>query len=375
MDIENIKIIKTLGAGIFGTTYKVNYENDIYALKIQKILKKDKVKNFNSSIWREIEMYNYINTLKPSEQQFFTKLHAYEFKDECEHKQKRRFKINPNDKIFKKLDESPYCVYLLLDYAGTTTLEKLFISESIDYDIAYSILTQLLYALLILKKGGYSHGDVYAGNIMIKKTDEKYFTFMNKKIPFYGYQLQIIDYGENLHKKYKDDFKNFYKPFLINFENYSFVEIHMALLQIITHYFKHIAMVEKLNKKNPWDIEPYNITIKKFILKEPEYYECAKNKYLKIYPESKNIIEKYEKNIETFKISNDDLNDIDRENFWAVMLRIIYEFEILHPKKHAEYFLWPTYHKALIPKEDALEFLALTNIKDIIKFLVSKTQT
>jgi hypothetical protein len=226
--------------------------------------------------------------------------------------------------------------------------------------------------MLILKKGGYSHGDVHAGNVMVKKTNEKYFTFMNKKIPFYGYQLQIIDYGENLHKKYKNDFKDLYKPFLNNFEEYIFEEIYMSSLQIITKYSKHFAMAEKLHKKNPWDIEPYDITIKRFILKEPEYYEHTKNKYLKIIPKSKYIIEKYEKNIETFKLNNDDLNIIDRDNFWNIMTRIIFEFEILHLKKHAEYFLWPSYHKCLISKEDALEFLTITNTKNIINFLVSK---
>ena len=39
---------------------------------------------------------------------------------------------------------------------------------------------------------------------MIKPTKEKYFEFNGHKIPFEGYQIVAIDYGEVLHKIWKN---------------------------------------------------------------------------------------------------------------------------------------------------------------------------
>lgn len=43
----NIKIIKKLNAGMFGTTYLCEYKEKEYALKIQHILKKDQYEDYN----------------------------------------------------------------------------------------------------------------------------------------------------------------------------------------------------------------------------------------------------------------------------------------------------------------------------------------
>jgi len=60
INIDNIKIKKKLGSGVDGTTYLAKYKNKEYTLKIQKILETDKYKNFNSRIWREIDLYKFI---------------------------------------------------------------------------------------------------------------------------------------------------------------------------------------------------------------------------------------------------------------------------------------------------------------------------
>ena len=40
INFDNVKIIKKIGAGMFGTAYLVEYEDNKYALKIQKIFEK-----------------------------------------------------------------------------------------------------------------------------------------------------------------------------------------------------------------------------------------------------------------------------------------------------------------------------------------------
>jgi len=38
IDFDNVKMIKKIGAGMFGTAYLVEYKNQNFALKVQKIL-------------------------------------------------------------------------------------------------------------------------------------------------------------------------------------------------------------------------------------------------------------------------------------------------------------------------------------------------
>ena len=90
--LNEVKLGQILGKGMFGQTYSVCYDNKKYALKIQKILKKDMNKSSKSGIWREIKFYKFIDSLSKYEQTYFMKMHKYEF-HKCDHKYKRPFKI------------------------------------------------------------------------------------------------------------------------------------------------------------------------------------------------------------------------------------------------------------------------------------------
>lgn len=132
IDFDKIKVLKKLGAGMLGTTYLVTYNGEKYAQKVQHILSKDKKQDFNNELWRELDLYDYINGLNKKDKLFFTKLHGYKIYDKCEHDQskERPFKINVDDKKnkfaqkLKKLDESGWCVTYLLDYKGNMTLDN-----------------------------------------------------------------------------------------------------------------------------------------------------------------------------------------------------------------------------------------------------------
>ena len=65
MNLNDIQMINTLGTGVYGTTYLVKYNNNNYALKIQHILPNDKNESYKKGLWRELDLYDYINTLHP----------------------------------------------------------------------------------------------------------------------------------------------------------------------------------------------------------------------------------------------------------------------------------------------------------------------
>jgi hypothetical protein len=54
MDFTNIKVIKTLGTGMYATTYLVELDGKQYALKKQKILAGNKNRSSRSITWREM---------------------------------------------------------------------------------------------------------------------------------------------------------------------------------------------------------------------------------------------------------------------------------------------------------------------------------
>ena len=43
INFDEVKTIKKIGAGMYGTTYLASYNNEQYTLKIQHILSKDRV--------------------------------------------------------------------------------------------------------------------------------------------------------------------------------------------------------------------------------------------------------------------------------------------------------------------------------------------
>ena len=49
-------------------------------------------KSFQYELWREIDLYKYINTLNDNDIKFFTKLYDYKIYNNCKHKQKNHLK-------------------------------------------------------------------------------------------------------------------------------------------------------------------------------------------------------------------------------------------------------------------------------------------
>ena len=375
INFNNITIVKTLGSGMFGTTYLAKYNNNNYALKIQNILKSNKNKSYKNSLWRELDLYDYINNLKPPQQNFFTKLYYYEIIDDCKHKQIRSYKIDLNKiKEFAKLDKSNWCIKLLTEYKGNKTLQQYIYNNTLTVPQTYSIILQICNIMLILYEGGYSHNDLHTGNFMLNLTEEKTFTFLNKRIPYNGLHITAIDYGEVLHKKFKINYKDYLQDFIKNRKGFFFEELYSNIMLIILNFDKYINDCKKKKQKLPWErkIDPFENGVKMLINEQHDFFTKTKNKYIQLYPKSKELIENVEENINKLTIEKMVKNKKDEKYFWKVMNRIFDEFRILHPKLHSEYFGWCSYHKCNLPKQDIFDIMLITSVDELFDYIISK---
>lgn len=379
VNFDDVKILKILGAGMFGTTYLVLYNNNKYAMKIQHILPSHKNKSFTKSLWRELDLYKYINKLPPYEQIFFTKLYNFEIYDKCDHTQKRPMKHNKNDKfgkILTKLDNSTWCVRQLTEYKGHTTLEKYLQKNTMTIKQTYSIILQICNIMFILYKGGYSHNDLHPGNIMINATKLQHFKIMNKRIPFCGLHLTAIDYGEVLHKKFKLKSKQSQR-FVKNRKKWLYHELYGNIMWVIQNIVKYFNFCIKHKKKLPWQHKKnmYDIGTKLMIKKHSNFFNNAKNKYLEIFPKASKLINYVQNNIDNIDaIGKKIKNKQHSSDFREVLNRIIYEFSLFYPKKYAKYFGWYSTHRWLLPTQDVLDLLLINNANDFARYCIGKIQ-
>lgn len=390
INFEKVKIIKTLGAGMYGTTYLVNYKDKKYAMKIQHILEKDIKKDYKNEIWRELDLYNYINKLNKEDQRFFTKLYDFEIIDNCNHNQERPFNIDSiqDNNFIKKLqtlDKSKVCVKYLLDYKGNINLDNFLTKHKITEKQILSLCLQICKIIYVLYQGGYSHNDLHPGNIMINKTNKKYFNFMNKKICYKGYQLTSIDYGEVLHKKFKIKYKDYKKEFLNNRKYWLFRECFYCIMNVLDNSSKNIFDCNRLKQILPFERKENvnEIAIIKMITKYNDFYKKVKDKYIKIFPkgekllnlvESKIIFDCFSKEKSLILGSNGKINEIvkrkkNEKYFWDILNRIVYEFQITYPKKYLKYWKWCSLNKVLLKNNIIIELLLANNYNNLINII------
>ena len=119
IDFNKLPHGKAIGSGMYGTAYLIKINGKSHVLKIQKILPSQRKRSFKHGIWREIDLYEYINKLPDHEAVHFSRLLDYRVYDNCKHIQKRPFK--PDGKFAKhlaKFDKSKWCVDYVIEYKG-----------------------------------------------------------------------------------------------------------------------------------------------------------------------------------------------------------------------------------------------------------------
>jgi tRNA A-37 threonylcarbamoyl transferase component Bud32 len=266
MDINKLKIEKKLGSGMAGAVFLVSStvknEKKEYALKIEKIAEKYINKDLKLRDWREIDFsINFAN--KYPEQ--FIYLYNYDIIKNCKHIQQNE---EPNyiehlkkiplesQKYFIEKNKSNYCIRKIYSLVNNNLYN---IFENLTKKQLYSMIAQISYILYLMKQNGYMHNDLHTQNIGVKKTNKKYLTLLDNKIPIIDYQYKAIDFGWVLHKKYK-----LTKNEKERFENSKKNEI--------TRLLKILASIEKNDKiKKLIDLEDNPILLKKFI-KSDDYY-------------------------------------------------------------------------------------------------------
>jgi hypothetical protein len=251
MDIDKAIIIKKLGNGMAGTVYLVNIRKKMYALKIEKIAdkfihKKDMKKDVTSREWREIDFS--LNFANEYPDQFIT-LYKYDIIKDCKHVQEftnnlKTFPIYVQN-IFTEKNNSNYCirkVFSLIDNILKDVIDTFTIPQF------YSMMAQVTYIIHLMRENGYTHNDLHSSNIGVVKTNKKYLTILNNKIPLLGYQYKAIDYGMVLNKKYKMD-----KVEKEMFNDSNINEINRLLKKVVT--FEKNDKIKKLftsEKEGNW---------------------------------------------------------------------------------------------------------------------------
>jgi len=291
MNIDNLKLIKKIGYGMYGTIYLVKYENDYRALKIEHILKKDMNKK-SSIIWNEINFSLNFGNNYPDQ---FIKLHAYDFINNCEHNQEYSSNItifsNKTQKKIKSLSSSDFCIrkiYSLID----TSLDKIF--NKLSKVQIYSMLIQLFYTVNLLEKNNYIHGDIHAGNIGVLKTDIKTLTIGNYTIPTEGYIYKLIDYGFTTNKNDTENKKQFKKLFgkeskyiillLINFPLWTFINKNNIKINDDKTIYKKIKKTSEFKLLEEFTSDN-DLKFLLFQLLNPELYQktVSDYKFKKVY--------------------------------------------------------------------------------------------
>jgi serine/threonine protein kinase len=389
--MENLKIIKTLGAGMYGTTYLAELVNSkdkkskneqpgskYYALKIQHILEEDKKQDFKSQLWREMDFYKLIDKLKKDEQRFFMKLYDYEIYDKCDHKQIRPNKPKKFLERMNLLDKSTICVKMMLDYKGENSIYDQFKKE-MNPKMLINFMLQICKIIHILYKNGYSHGDLNSRNIMIEKTDKKTFTLLDKKIPHNGYQLSAIDYGSVLNDKYTK-YKGYRKQFTLNKARYALDEMFYATIYLTEQLPRKIEDCKKQGGTLPWE-HNYNVhekAIKSIFLNHRDFYNSIKDKYFKRYPNAEKIINMIMNYLKSEKTINELVrNEPYDYEFWQMINRVVVEFGLVYPKEAAIYWKWCNVNKEhdssynnLLPKKIVQDLLLATTLEDYIGILI-----
>ena len=359
--MDNYKILKKLNEGFFGIVYLIKLDNKKYVLKRQKILKKDMKVNLKHNIWREIEFSNFINKLPKKDKKYFMIMNSYQI-SECNIK---KFDDNINDPKLKKLNNSKYCIDIIYEYKNNI-YNNIVIKNKIPLKEKYSSIIQILNALIILKKKGYTHNDLHLLNIAYDKRKSN--IKIRNKIINSKYQYSLLDYGLVHHKKYP---KN-------EFDKYRDEE----QFQLFINQLSRINILGDIYKNNKWKFNKklfnpnfrYNWLLP--LYQNQNLWNKIKKSLTQIYPHFKIFYEIYDNDLKNQKSKLTEV--LDKRKDLLNLINILFHINILFlsysPKEYYKvYGFTKTNKNNFLPGED-LEFMLFNsfNYKKLLTYFLKK---
>lgn len=374
VNFEKVEIIKKLGHGTYGTVYLVKYNGKDYALKVMKVLEEDKKENFVNDLWREIDTYKYIDTLKKSDQIFFTKLYGYQIYDNCNEQMNLPNKEALHYNKVKALYDSSVCGKLLIEYKGLVSLDDFNMYNLNEKEIA-SILLQVYKIALLLLEGGYSHTDIRFANLMITPTIKKTFQFIGKKIPYYGNQISIIDYGAVANKKYHFENLDGRKLFIDDPDFWLYFELgRFTQIAVTNGYENNCLPHKKYNKYLIISEYGKNIFLRLLTTKYRPFYIEHLKKYMKLFPKAEktcnliiNNMNKITNNAELLEVIGKNIETI---YFWLIHSKIYIQFKLKYPDVYRKIFRLCTTDYFLLPNDLIQKVIDTNKAEDLINLFI-----
>jgi serine/threonine protein kinase len=344
MDFSKIKVIKKLGAGMWGTVYLIDYENKKYAMKVQKILEEEKVQNPKFPIWRELLFFNDVNKMPQESRKFFCKLHGFKIQVCGKYKHIRPKNVPENSifvKKFKEMNSSNICAILVMDYLGSISLYD-YLQTSPPAKKIYTILLQICKINKIMSDMKYSHNDLHPSNLMVTENS--------------GLQLVAIDYGNVTNASYGKAYSN-------DSEEYYFFDLTKSLFYVLQNRPKLEKNCRLQKKKFPYEIKKkYEEDVWAMLFQKYEkIIDAYAEKYLRLYP---NLRKSY---LEFKKSGGSSKNDM------MIQLKIMNNFMLDHPQEYMKVSGWCSPPEFILPKKDILEILDCKTRDDYIKLFLFRS--
>jgi hypothetical protein len=213
--MTHIRIGKIIDKGILSTVNECTLNKKKYIVKIEYVTKEDKI-NKNSQKQKEVEFS--LKFGNKHKDHFMELIHHY-FQDNCTIE--LRWDLNNPPKPwtkklineYKSIMNQHICLYKV--YTKMYVILNNVLNE-LTHKQLYSMLLQVSYAMNLLHKNNYIHGDLHSGNVgAIKTLKRATIKLGSVTIPTYGYHWKLIDFGMTLHK---DDIKTKFDKERFNLE-------------------------------------------------------------------------------------------------------------------------------------------------------------
>ena len=290
------KIIKQLDSGFNTKIYLLHdSKKNPYILKKNFILKKHTKINYKYRIWKEIRFCKFVNKLSFNNQKFFMKLINYKI-NKCDNNYYEEFSFN---KYIKQ--KTNICIDVILEYKGDI-LGNLLLKENLNKRERISLIVQIIYALQIIRKNKFIHGDLHAYNITYKITDNPIKIGQrlvrnspsNKKFVS-KYQYSIIDYNSSVNLKDKES--NHWTGWNINEMN----KLNWDLIYLMEKLILQFNLMQDIYKSKKYIHKPifFNLDELNKIYKHKNLYNRIKKclssknrkykKFFELYEEKKEL--------------------------------------------------------------------------------------